>query len=309
MVSQEMVHTLSLMMIFTSFAAVEARNLRYATLAYFAQALLLCGLLAAYSMQNSALIYWAATALVTKALLVPWFLWRSTEGAEDETRPMIGFAASAVLLFVVLYLAIRLVRPEQLVNPEVFDSVLVYISALQAPAAPFLPSTWAYDCIQAALRGSVPTSLFHLALAASFAAALACLLVLTADAFYFQGFSKTQTAAARVIRSRGVSERLFRFLPGPVRAFTVKEIKTFLRDQAQWTQLFLIAALLVIYIYNFDALPLEKSPIQTVYLQNLFSFLNMGLALFVLTAVTARQGPAGRQTRSNDASCAAEAGL
>jgi ABC-2 type transport system permease protein len=193
-----------------------------------------------------------------------------------------------VLLFVVLYLAIRLVRPEQLVNPEVFDSVLVYISALQAPAAPFLPSTWAYDCIQAALRGSVPTSLFHLALAASFAAALACLLVLTADAFYFQGFSKTQTAAARVIRSRGVSERLFRFLPGPVRAFTVKEIKTFLRDQAQWTQLFLIAALLVIYIYNFDALPLEKSPIQTVYLQNLFSFLNMGLALFVLTAVAAR---------------------
>ena len=41
-----------------------------------------------------------------------------------------------VLLFVVLYLAIRLMRPEQLVNPEVFDSVLVYLSALQAPAAP-----------------------------------------------------------------------------------------------------------------------------------------------------------------------------
>jgi len=91
-----------------------------------------------------------------------------------------------------------------------------------------------------------------------------------------------------VMRSRGISERLFRFLPGPVRAFTVKEIKTFLRDQTQWTQLFLIAALLVIYIYNFDALPLEKSPIQTVYLQNLFAFLNMGLALFVLTAVAAR---------------------
>jgi ABC-2 type transport system permease protein len=44
----------------------------------------------------------------------------------------------------------------------------------------------------------------------------------------------------------------------------------------------------VIYVYNFKVLPLEKSPIKTVYLQNLFSFLNMGLALFVLTAVTAR---------------------
>ena len=193
-----------------------------------------------------------------------------------------------VLFFVVLYLAIRLTRPEQLVDPEVFDSLLVYISSLQAPAAPFLPSTWAQDSIQAALAGSIRTSLFHLALAASFTAVMFCILVITADAIYYRGFSKTQTASVRVIRSRGFSERLFRFLPGPARSFIVKEIKTFLRDQTQWTQLFLIAALLVIYIYNFDVLPLEKSPIQTVYLQNLFSFLNMGLALFVLTAVSAR---------------------
>lgn len=110
MVSQNLVHTLSLMMIFTSFAAVEARNLRHATVAYFFQALLICGLLAAYSVQNSALIYWAATALVTKAILVPWFLWRSTQGAEDETRPMIGFGVSAVVLIVVLSVMYKLMH-------------------------------------------------------------------------------------------------------------------------------------------------------------------------------------------------------
>jgi ABC-2 type transport system permease protein len=81
---------------------------------------------------------------------------------------------------------------------------------------------------------------------------------------------------------------MLNFLPGPVKSFTVKEIKTFLRDQTQWSQLFLIGALIVIYVYNFKVLPIEKSPINTVYLQNLFSFLNMGLALFVLTAVSAR---------------------
>jgi len=238
--------------------------------AYYANTLLALAVLAAVASALSAML------VMVGVMLVP------------ATRMRSVVILLGVLLFVMLYLAIRLVRPEQLVNPEVFDSVLVYISSLQAPAAPFLPSTWAYDCILAALKGSVQTSLFHLALAASFAAAMACLLILTADAVYFKGFSKTQTAAVRVIRSSGLSERLFGFLPGPVRAFTLKEIKAFLRDQAQWTQLFLIAALLVIYIYNFDALPLEKSPIQTVYLQNLFSFLNMGLALFVLTAVTAR---------------------
>jgi len=101
-ISRELVHTLSLLMIFTSFAAVEARNLRHATLAYLAQALLICGLLVAYSVGNEALLYWAATALVTKAILVPWFLWRSTSGAEQETKPAIGFGVSAVLLIALL---------------------------------------------------------------------------------------------------------------------------------------------------------------------------------------------------------------
>jgi ABC-2 type transport system permease protein len=113
-------------------------------------------------------------------------------------------------------------------------------------------------------------------------------MIFLSDAIYFKGFSKTQNAPARLFKNRVASDKIFNFLPGPVKSFTVKEIKTFLRDQTQWTQIFLIAALVVIYVYNFKVLPLEKSPIKTVYLQNLFSFLNMGLALFVLTAVTAR---------------------
>ena len=193
-----------------------------------------------------------------------------------------------VLLFVALYVAIRLSRPEQLVNPEVFESVLAYIASLQAPVSPLLPSTWAFDSIRAALAGSIPETLFHAALAGSGVAALVCLLAVSADALYFKGFSRTQVASVRIFRGRGISDRIFRFMPGPVRAFTVKEIKSFMRDQAQWSQLFLIAALVVIYIYNFEALPLERSPIQTAYLQNLFAFLNMALALFVLTAVAAR---------------------
>lgn len=104
MISPELVHTLSLVMIFTSFAAVEARNLRHATVAYLFQALLICGLLFAYSFLNEALLYWAATALVTKAILVPLFLWRATRqaGSEEETKPFIGFGFSAVLLIVIL---------------------------------------------------------------------------------------------------------------------------------------------------------------------------------------------------------------
>lgn len=198
------------------------------------------------------------------------------------------FIFLGILFFVVIYLAIRLSRPELLVDPEVFDTAVVYITSLQTPSSPILPSTWAYDSIRGGLSGALSSGLFNTALAWSFAAMMVFVLVFVADAIYFKGYSKTQTAAVRLFKNRAAGGRYLNFLPGPVKSFAIKEIKTFLRDQTQWSQLFLIAALVVIYVYNFKVLPLEKSPIKTVYLQNLFSFLNMGLALFVLTAVTAR---------------------
>jgi ABC-2 type transport system permease protein len=198
------------------------------------------------------------------------------------------FIFLGILSFVVIYLAVRLSRPELLVDPEVFDTALVYITSLQTPSSPILPSTWAYDSIRGGLSGGLSSGLFNTALSWSFAATMVFVLVFVADAIYYKGYSKTQNAAVRLFKNRAAGGRYLNFLPGPVKSVAVKEIKTFLRDQTQWSQLFLIAALVVIYVYNFKVLPLEKSPIKTVYLQNLFSFLNMGLALFVLTAISAR---------------------
>jgi len=198
------------------------------------------------------------------------------------------FLFMGILFFVVIYLTIRLAKPELMVDPEIFSSVLVYVTALQTPSSPLLPSTWAFDSLRAGLQGSVGSALFHLALSLSFAGTIGFVAIIMADKVYFPGFSKTQTGASRMFTYKTSLESFFRFLPGTVRAYLVKEIRTFFRDQTQWSQLFLIGTLIVIYVYNFDALPLEKSPIKTVYLQNLLSFLNMGLATFVLTAVTAR---------------------
>jgi len=199
------------------------------------------------------------------------------------------FVFFGFIVLIVLYMAFRLLRPERLVDPESFASAMHYLTNISTPSSPLLPSTWAYDSIKAALSGHPSDAFFHAALAWSGALFMALLIVWVAKSVYFRGFSKTQAAAIRLFRkeSKGLGVFLSAF-PGPARAFILKEIKTFWRDQTQWSQLFLIGALVIIYLYNFSVLPLDKSPIQTVYLQNLFSFLNMGLAAFVLTAVAAR---------------------
>ena len=198
------------------------------------------------------------------------------------------FVFLGLLLFIILFIAFRLLKPERLVNPEVFSTVLMYLSALKTPDLPYLPSTWAFDGIRAAINGSIPETLFHMGISWSCVGMMMFLMIIMADRLYLWGLSKAQTSPARLWKHTPSGDHLFSLLPSPLKAFVVKEIKSFLRDQTQWSQIFLIAGLVLIYIFNFKALPLEKAPIKTVYLQNLLSFLNVGLASFVLIAVAGR---------------------
>jgi len=222
----------------------------------------------------------SALFVVLTALLLP-------AGRLRTVFVLFGFS-----IFVVLLIAFRLMRPEQLVNPDAFASLVLYFKSLETPSSALLPTTWVYDSIRAALTGSPERTFFHLGLSWSFSFALIYTTTWLAGKAYFQGYSKSQTSQERLFKSRvfsGSRENiLLRFLSGPTRALITKEVKTFYRDQTQWPQVFLIVALIAVYLYNFSVLPLEQTPIKTVYLQNIISFLNMGLSAFVLTAVAAR---------------------
>jgi ABC-2 type transport system permease protein len=204
------------------------------------------------------------------------------------TRIRSIFVFVTLAFFLILFFAFRLLRPERLVDPDVFETTLVYLRTLRTPTPDYLPSTWAFDSFKAFLSGQYMEGLFQNALSWSFAGVLICILILLSHRFYFGGVSKTQTATARLVRRPLSRNRLAGIFPGSAGALVTKEIRTFFRDQTQWSQLFLIAALIIIYVYNFKVLPLDRSPIKTIYLQNLLSFLNMGLAAFVLSAITAR---------------------
>ena len=164
------------------------------------------------------------------------------------------FIFLTLTFFLILFFAFRMLRPERLVDPEFFETTLVYFQAIRSPAPVYLPSSWSYDSLRSILTGDWTGGLFHGSLSWSFAGLLVCLMIPAANAVYFKGMSKTQTAAARLVK-RPVSRRsVFRILPGPIGALVSKEIRTFFWDQTQWSQLFLIGALIVIYVYNFGTM-------------------------------------------------------
>jgi len=208
----------------------------------------------------------------------------------QRTRDIIMFLS--VILIVILYLLFRFLRPERLVNPDTFVSIAEYLSALKAPDSPYLPSHWATDLLWTRLTRYTGSQILNHLLLWSTAFAMVVIDIWMAGLIYFSGFSKAQEAKRRSRTGRRILEKIVSVITRPLGPDTTsliaKDVRTFFRDNSQWSQLLLLGALVVVYLYNFSVLPLERSPIKSIYLQNALSFLNIGLAGFVISALSVR---------------------
>ncbi len=154
-----------------------------------------------------------------------------------------------------LVLLLRMAQPELLVRPEGFRSLADFV----------------------AMWGTAATA-----------------LVLGGVLFrwlYRHAFSKAQEGAPAASGGRGWATALsamLAWLPAERREFILKDARLFFRDPTQWSQLILLGVLVVVYLFNVQALPLfsgERVPVTVV---TLVVFLNLGLAGFVLAAIAAR---------------------
>jgi len=193
----------------------------------------------------------------------------------------IGAIASVVLV-------LRVAQPEQLVRPEGFRSLADFISMLQAPTNPWLPSEWAMRTLMNwLLRVADPKPLVLLWGASAIGLGVGSILY---RKLYRKAISKAQESARVKAGGRWTTalEAMLRWLPADRREFILKDTRLFFRDPTQWSQLILLAVLIVVYLFNIQALPLFSGERFPASVLSLVVFLNLGLAGFVLAAVAAR---------------------
>jgi len=203
------------------------------------------------------------------------------------------FVFVGLLIFVGVYLLFRMVRPEEFLNPEGFASVMDYLSIMSESSSPLLPTTWIMDALRPYVTGygfeRIPLLLGLLV----FGAASAYRLVgHSHEAVHFFGYSKAvESKGARLTKSRVVT--FFAKVlgwgmdPSTVR-LVIKEMLLMARDWGRLSQLLLLLALIVVYLYNFSVLPSLETPEATMLLKNTVAFLNIGLAGFVLSSLGVR---------------------
>jgi ABC-2 type transport system permease protein len=195
----------------------------------------------------------------------------------------------AVVGFLVLYLAFRLAEPERFLEPDAFGDLVSLVASLKAGSGRASPPEWAVQSLFGLLRDEVP---LLPAVALFSAAPAACTLgAWLARGVYLRSYSIAQEGR----QEAGLASRLLRRLRGrarvtwpssPVAAVVMRDTRVFFRTTSQWTQLLLIGALIIVYVFNFKHFRTLQA---TGFIGPLgLFFLNVALGGFVVTTIAVR---------------------
>ncbi len=193
-----------------------------------------------------------------------------------------------LVLVAALFIVVRSLRPERLVNAQEFASLASYLSELQIPAPTLFPPRWASEVLAATLLYS-PFPWVEGGLLLTGAVASSAVARWTVAWGFEGGWSRAQEArAARFYRSR-TFDWLVRPLPSAWRAMAGKELRVFARDPSQWSQVFLLVGVCGIYLVSVQSLPMSAFQGQVLqWMKRAVAFLNLGMGGFVMAAIAAR---------------------
>ena len=193
------------------------------------------------------------------------------------------------LLFAVgIVLLLRFIQPERLMHVESLTDIADFFATLQSPITPMLPSFWAGESLFAGIKGGVDW--LHQSALWTTAGAFTVLLGWAHERWHFPGYSRSQEAPKTRFARFVALDTLAAVLPlsDVRRQLLVKDVKIFLRDVSQWVQLLPLVALVLLYLYNFRVLDLERIPYMSGFVKNVYAFVNLGMAGFVMATVAVR---------------------
>lgn len=193
-------------------------------------------------------------------------------------RTRIFLLGVGMLLFLLLYFTMKSTIPRTLETPE--DLLSSFMSF--RTDSPLLPGYWITETVLPMLRGKTPDVFYVLVLLSNciFFSLLSSVIALQ---IFRKNIEKLQPSGQGP--GRGV---LGGFYPDQKTAVFYKDIQVFFRDTGQWSQVAIIGALVMVYIYNFKSIPIDAMAGLTPFIKELMLLINMTMAGLVLSAIAAR---------------------
>ncbi len=234
--------------------------------------------------------YLVAAALFVPFVVIPAALGTLLAMALVRVAPRLPRAALATGAIVLLVAAFAFFRA-QVRDPQ-FREVVDLSAALRLTAqadSPFLPSFWLANGVVAGTHGALGDATYEFLLLLANALCLVWLVGEAAQWLFHPGWSGlagADRAVRRSARPRGDAlARLLRPFPGPARWLTVKDIRLFVREPAQWSQFLIFFGMLLVY---FASMRTGTRGTSAAMWQSLVTLLNSAATLLVLATLTTR---------------------
>ena len=192
-------------------------------------------------------------------------------------QPVLSVFSIILISFIVVFL--RLLRPERFLEPSEIDNVLRYMGSLDLKVFYYFPFSWLSRAMSLAADGRTAPYWKTIALFLMLAASLLALVFWLRGKLYLQLFDKLNRGGKGNYKSR--------WRPTPLKndylPLLRKEVKTFLRTPAQWSQLLIVGALVAVFVINMKMIPLPHPSVK-----NFVSYLNLIMAVFIVSGLNSR---------------------
>jgi len=201
-------------------------------------------------------------------------------------RRTLYYGAAAVILLTVVWWT-RVWAVTSRVGTDWWDRL---IAEMQYVRGALLPSAWVTHAIQHAIQNHPMDSLFYVAVTISTAVFLSWVAVNVAGRQLLPAFARAHSMPDRSrASSSAISSVLTRiaffYIPRRMRTLVLKDVRNFLRDPVQWSQLIILLGLLGLYLAY---LPRSRPEGFTIQWRALICFLNFGAVTLILSTFTSR---------------------
>ena len=202
----------------------------------------------------------------------------------SKTRDVIWVISSISFAFV--YISIRFSKPEKFLRPDMLGVIANYLSYLQAPTAPYLPSWWFTKALISFANSNYLSFMHNFLLLYSVSIITFLSVLIVSRKVYLVAFSGSQTSPLKIYKYK--KPFIFKFFNKDknlkqILSFFYKEGITIRRDVRYYSQLILIIALSMVYIFSIKSIPLDNYEAR-----NFISFLNIIVVGFVMSAISLR---------------------
>lgn len=165
-----------------------------------------------------------------------------------------------------------------------------FLSRMGFVQSALLPNNWVASGIDHAMHGNFNESIRYLGVVLANAFFLSWLAVRVVSRHFEIAYDRATAGKAGPARlaaeaSGGLAGLVFFYLDRPLRLVAAKDLRTFLRDPAQWSQLTILFGLLVLYLTNMPTLRLEFSASGWFLV---IPFLNLCAVSLILATFTCR---------------------